>query len=59
MPRRKRPVEPLECDPVTLAELEDVAHEILNASMPEKQRRENRNPTEDERHQKFKLERPR
>ena len=57
MPRRKREVEPLECDPVTLSELEDVAHEILNAQMPENQRRENRSPTKEEAEEKFKLKR--
>ena len=57
MPRRKRPVEPLECDPIPMSELEAVAHEILNAPMPDDQRRENRDPTQAELEQKFKLER--
>ena len=57
MPRRKRPGEPLECDPIPMSELEAVAHEILNAPMPDDQRRENRDPTQAELEQKFKLER--
>ena len=59
MPRQKRPKpEPLEsaCDPVSLSELEDVVHEILNQPLPDKQHRQNRNPTLAELEQKFKLE---
>lgn len=58
MPRPKRKLpEPLECDPVSLSDLEAVAHEILNAPMPDDQHRENREPTQAELEQKFKLER--
>ena len=57
MPRRKRRVEPLECDPVPWSELEAVAKEILDAPMPDDQHRENREPTQAELEQKFKLER--
>lgn len=57
MPRRKRQSEPLECDPVPLSDLEAVAHEILNAPMPDDQHRENREPTPEELKQKFKLKR--
>lgn len=59
MPRRPRPVEPLDCDPITLSELEDVARAILNEPVPEDQHRENREPTQAELEQKFKLERRR
>ena len=57
MPRRKRPVEPLECDPVPLSDLEAVAKEIMDAPLPDDQHREIREPTQAELEQKFKLER--
>lgn len=57
MPRRKRRVEPLECDPIPLSDLEAVAKEILDAPLPDDQRRENRKPTQTELEQKFKLKR--
>ena len=62
MPRQKRPEpEPLEsaCDPISMSELEDVVHEILNQPLPDNQYRQNRNPTLIEVEQKFKLERRR
>ena len=60
MPRPKRPApEPLECDPVPWSELEGVVKEMMDAPMPNKQHRENREPTPAELEQKFKLERRR
>ena len=57
MPRRKRQIEPLDCDPVSLSDLEAVAKEVMDAPMPEDQHRENRDPTQAELEQQFKLKR--
>ena len=60
MPRPKRPPpDPLDCNPIPLSDLETVAKEIMDAPMPDDQRRENREPTPAELDQKFKLERRR
>ena len=57
MPRRKLDVEPLECDPIPLSELEAVVKEIMDVPLPDDQHSENREPTQEERNQKFKLHR--
>ena len=60
MPRPKRlPPDPLDCDPIPLSDLEAIAKEILDARMPDDQHRENREPTQAELEQKFRLERRR
>ncbi len=57
MPRRKLEVEPLDCEPIPLSELEAVVKEVMDAPLPDDQRWENREPTQEERAQKFKLKR--
>ena len=57
MPRRKLQIEPLECEPILLTELEDVVKEIMSAPVPKTLHSENREPTKEEREQRFKLER--
>lgn len=59
MPRPKRQIEPLECDPIPLSELEEAVQEVLCALLPEDQGIENREPTLEELNQKFKLKRRR
>ena len=57
MPRRKLQIEPLECEPLPVKELEDAVKEIMSVSLPDDQHSENREPTQAEREQRFKLER--
>ena len=57
MPRRKLEVEPLDCESVPLAELEEVVKEVMSAPLPDDQHSENREPTQEEREQRFKLKR--
>lgn len=57
MPRPKRPIEPLECDPVPLSDLEEAVKEIIAAPLRDDQHWENWEPTKEEREQKFKLKR--
>ena len=57
MPRPKRHSEPLECDPISLDELEAVVRRVLLAPKPDGQHSENREPTQAEREQRVKLER--
>ncbi len=58
MPRPKRPApEPLDCDPILLSDLEVVVKQVLLSPKPDGQHSENREPTQEEREQKFKLER--
>ena len=56
MPRRKLQIEPIECDPITMSDLEEVVKEILSAPVPETLHSENREPTKEEREQRFKLQ---
>ncbi len=57
MPRRKLDIEPLDCEPIALTELASVMKEVLESPLPESQHSENREPTQEERNQKFTLRR--
>lgn len=57
MPRRKLQVEPLDCEPIHLSELEEVVKEIMSVPLPDDQHSENREPTQEERERRFKLKR--
>lgn len=58
MPRPKpKPPEPIQSDPITREEFEDVVKEVLFAPLPEEQHSENREPTMEKLNQKFRLER--
>ena len=57
--RPKTVIEPLDCEPIALSDLEDFVKKLLDAPMPDKQHRENRDPTKMEIEQKFKLKRRR
>ena len=58
MPRPKsKPTEPIESDPITRKEFEDVMKETLLSQKPKGQHSENREPTLEELNQEFKLER--
>lgn len=55
MARRKVESEPLDCEPIALSDLEDFVKKLLDAPMPDKLQSENREPTQEERNQKFTL----
>ena len=56
-PKKEKPSEPLECDPIDSSKFEDAVKEVLLSDKPESQRSENREPTMEELNQKVKLER--
>lgn len=49
--------EPLDCESVTLGELEEAVKQVLFSHKPEGQHSENREPTQEELHQRVRLER--
>lgn len=55
--RRKREIEPLDCEPITGPEFEEAVRQVLLSPKPEGQASENREPTRAELDQKFKLTR--
>ena len=57
MSRRKLQIEPIECDPIPMSDLEEVVKEVLSAPVSESLHSENREPTQAEREQRFKLKR--
>ncbi len=58
MPRPKRkPPEPVDCDPILLSDLEVVIKAVLLSSKPKAQHSQNREPTTEELNQKWSLKR--